>query len=229
MAENKISKFLGFLKLSDSEYDDDYDDIDDVDDEEEEVKAPREKKSSIFRRSQKKEVEDVTYEDIDMDDTDDDIVTRPEPKKPPRKEKVQPVRSEAPAQRERSSSPFRRNSGSSKIVSMTGTRAQGSGSMEVCILKPLTFDNCREVSDTLLTGKAVVINFAAVPTSVAQRIIDFVAGTCYAIEGDIQQISDTIIIVTPKDITISGDIEDILTSGSSNVTVPAFDEREDLL
>ena len=101
--------------------------------------------------------------------------------------------------------------------------------MEVCILKPLTFDNCREVSDTLLTGKAVVINFAAVPTAVAQRIIDFVAGTCYAIEGDMQQVSDTIIIVTPKDITISGDIEDILISGSSSVTVPAFDGRDDLL
>ena len=58
----------------------------------------------------------------------------------------------------------------------------------------------------------------------AQRIIDFVSGSCYAINGNIKQISETIVIVTPEDIDITGDLQEL---ASSNVNVPAFGYSEE--
>ena len=67
-------------------------------------------------------------------------------------------------------------------------------------------------------------NFDAVTTQEAQRIIDFVSGSCYAINGNIKPISDTIVIVTPEDIDITGDLQEL---ASSSVNVPAFGYSEE--
>jgi cell division inhibitor SepF len=65
-----------------------------------------------------------------------------------------------------------------------------------------------------------VINFDLVSLEDAQRIIDFVSGSCYAINGTVKQVADKIVIFTPNDIDITGDFMD---AASSAVTVPAFD------
>ena len=50
------------------------------------------------------------------------------------------------------------------------------------------------------------------------------SGSCYAINGNIKQISETIVIVTPEDIDITGDLQEL---ASSNVNVPAFGYSEE--
>ena len=59
---------------------------------------------------------------------------------------------------------------SSKIVPMHSNIA--SRSMEVCVSKPDEFDTCQEICDIILSGRAAIINFDAVTTQEAQRIID---------------------------------------------------------
>ncbi len=92
--------------------------------------------------------------------------------------------------------------------------------MEVRISRPTDFDSCQEISDIILSGRAAVINFDLVSIEDAQRIIDFVSGSCYAINGTVKQVADKIVIFTPNDIDITGDF---LDSATSNVTVPTFD------
>lgn len=92
--------------------------------------------------------------------------------------------------------------------------------MEVCVLRPSFFDDSREITDILLTGRAAVINLEGIDVEAAQRIIDFISGSCYAMAGNIQKISNYIFIVTPENIDISGDIQNALTSNT--IDVPAF-------
>lgn len=92
--------------------------------------------------------------------------------------------------------------------------------MEVCVLRPTSFDDSRDITDILLTGRAAVINLEGIDVEAAQRIIDFISGSCYAMSGNIQKISNYIFIVTPENIDISGDLQNALTSNT--IDMPAF-------
>ncbi len=97
-----------------------------------------------------------------------------------------------------------------KITPITRRRSSGNG-MEVCVIKPTSFEDSREVTETLLSGRAVVLNFEGLDMDLAQRIIDYTCGTCVAIDGNLRKISSYIFIVTPKSVDISGDLQDLLT------------------
>lgn len=97
---------------------------------------------------------------------------------------------------------------SSRITPLRSKKG-GSG-MEVCVFKPTQFEEAREITDTLLANCTVVLNFEGLDVEIAQRIIDFTSGSCYAIGGNLQKVSNYIFIVTPKSVDISGDFQDIL-------------------
>ena len=82
--------------------------------------------------------------------------------------------------------------------------------MEVCVIKPSSFEDVREITDTLLSGRTVILNMEGLDMALAQRIIDFISGACYAIDGNLQKVSNYIFILTPKAVDISGDIQSIM-------------------
>ena len=88
--------------------------------------------------------------------------------------------------------------------------------MEVCVIKPTTVEDAREITETLLTNRTVVLNLEGLDVDIAQRIIDFTSGSCFAIHGNLQKISHYIFIITPASVDISGDFQDIL-AGSFDV------------
>ena len=98
----------------------------------------------------------------------------------------------------------------------TNSRMNGN---EVCIIKPSSIEDSREITETLLNGKAVVINFEGLHVEISQRIIDFISGSCYALDGNLQKISNYIFIASPNSVDISGDFQDIFGESSDN----AFD------
>ena len=87
---------------------------------------------------------------------------------------------------------------------------------EVCIFKPSSIEDSREITETLLQGKAVIINFEGLHVEISQRIIDFISGSCYALDGNLQKISNYIFIATPNSVDISGDFQDLFNGDDSN-------------
>lgn len=100
---------------------------------------------------------------------------------------------------------------SSKVVPMK--RA-----MEVSMIKPTSIEDAREICDYLLAGKAVVLNMEGIHTEIAQRIIDFTSGATYSMNGNLQKISNYIFIATPESVELSGDFQDLLNSGTLDVS-----------
>lgn len=89
--------------------------------------------------------------------------------------------------------------------------------MEVCVIKPATIEDGREITNTLVSGIAVILNLEGIHVELAQRIIDFTSGSCFAIQGNMQKVSNYIFIATPPNVEISGDFQEIINS-NANVT-----------
>lgn len=108
-----------------------------------------------------------------------------------------------------------------KVTPMKQSRRSSTnmGGMEVCVIKPTTVEDAREITETLLANRTVVLNLEGLDVDVAQRIIDFTSGSCFAINGNLQKISHYIFIITPASVDISGDFQEIL---SGSFDVPAF-------
>ena len=104
-----------------------------------------------------------------------------------------------------------------KVTPLRQTKKVGSG-MEVCVIKPTTVEDAREITETLLANRTVVLNLEGLDMDIAQRIIDFTSGSCFAISGNLQKISNYIFIITPATVDISGDFQNIL-SGSFDVPI----------
>ncbi|MDE7428174.1 MAG: cell division protein SepF [Lachnospiraceae bacterium] len=104
-----------------------------------------------------------------------------------------------------------------KVTPLRQTKKVGSG-MEVCVIKPTTVEDAREITETLLANRTVVLNLEGLDMDIAQRIIDFTSGSCFAISGNLQKISNYIFIITPASVDISGDFQNIL-SGSFDVPI----------
>ena len=96
-----------------------------------------------------------------------------------------------------------------KVTPMRSSKRQGTG-MEVCVIKPTSVEDAREITETLLLNRTVVLNVEGLDVEIAQRIIDFTSGSCFAISGNLQKISNYIFIITPPNVDISGDFANIM-------------------
>lgn len=119
---------------------------------------------------------------------------------------------EAPAEEAPRKSSFAPRSNTTK------SKRLGNG-MEVCVIKPTSVDDAREITDTLLANRTVVLNMEGLDVDIAQRIIDFTSGSTYAINGNLQKISHYIFIITPASVDISGDFPTIM---NDSFDVPQF-------
>lgn len=81
----------------------------------------------------------------------------------------------------------------------------GANNMELCVIKPTSVEDAREITETLLNNRAVILNVEGLDVEVAQRIIDFTSGSTFAISGNLQKISNYIFVITPASVDISGD------------------------
>lgn len=78
---------------------------------------------------------------------------------------------------------------------------------EVCIRKPTSQKDAESICDTLLAGSPVVVNFCGVERNDRQRIMDFVCGCIYSIDGNMEIIKkEEMYIFSPTGIELIGDV-----------------------
>ena len=203
-----LDKFLDAIKLNDDydgdEYlDDEFLDEDDEDEDDEflDDDLNDKPKKKFFEKFARKKSDD------DLDDLDD---FEEEPKasartaaaKAPTKQPEKQIRPAA----------------SSKITPMRSSRRSGqSANAEVCVIKPVSMEDTREIADTLLDNSTVILNLEGLDVELAQRIIDFASGACYSLNGSLQKISSYIFVLGPSTVDITGDLQNILGGSAPSV------------
>jgi cell division inhibitor SepF len=76
---------------------------------------------------------------------------------------------------------------------------------KVVVCEPETFDEVQVLADHLKNRKQIILNFEHTAPEVSQKIIDFISGTTYALEGNSQQLGNNMFIFTPSNVEISKD------------------------
>lgn len=89
----------------------------------------------------------------------------------------------------------------------TNERVQNISS-DLNLFEPHSFAEASRISDYLKANKTVVVNMHRLQKEQSKRVIDFLSGVIYAIDGDIQTIGPRIFLCTPKSISVSGNITD---------------------
>ncbi len=168
------------------------------------------------------------YLDDEYDDYDDYEDDRPRKRilqKNTRDEYDEPVSSQVeriPAQADKAQTAARPKAKPARQAKISPMRSAKRGGMEVCVIRPKSMEDAREITETLLDECTVVLNMEGLDLDIAQRIIDFASGSCYAMHGNLQKISNYIFIITPESVDISGDFQEIL---SGAFDVPSFGTR----
>lgn len=94
-----------------------------------------------------------------------------------------------------------------KVVNIHST-----SQFKVIVLQPDNFDDAKDICDHLKNKKPIVINLSSVQKDVAQRIVDFLSGSVYGLDGNIQKVSNDIFIVAPHNVDIMSHIKEEATN-----------------
>ena len=166
---------------------------------------------------------DDDYDDYDEDeeDTEDDY----------EEEEQKPARRSAPARRSRAAAPVEEEpeededndfgfgsistagSGTSALGSASGFNGpvlhtgSSANKQEVVLFRPGSFNDTSKAADDLRDHKAVIVNMENVDKAMARRVVDFLSGCVYALDGDVKKIAQSAYLFCPHNMEISGDLE----------------------
>ncbi len=88
------------------------------------------------------------------------------------------------------------------------TFADSSSSSKMILFEPRAYSESQQIADYLKKRNAVVVNLKRVTPDQAKRIVDFLSGTLYAINGGLQKLGTGIFLCTPNNVNVEGSISD---------------------
>ncbi|MDF2838211.1 MAG: hypothetical protein K0Q63_3851 [Paenibacillus sp.] len=101
--------------------------------------------------------------------------------------------------------PAAASGGGSNVVSIHSQK-----NVRVVLSEPRSYDEAQEIADHLRSRRAVIVNLQRVRSDLALRIVDFLSGTVYALNGSISKLGPNIFLCTPDSVEIQGAITEML-------------------
>jgi Uncharacterized protein conserved in bacteria len=83
-----------------------------------------------------------------------------------------------------------------------------SSQFKVVVMQPESFEDARDICDHLKSKKPVIVNLEDVQKDCAQRIVDFLSGSVYGLDGEIQKVSSGIFLIAPNNVDIMGEFKE---------------------
>ena len=93
-----------------------------------------------------------------------------------------------------------------KYYDLKPEEALEDGNSKMILLEPRAYSESQQIADHLKKRNTVVVNLKRVTPEQAKRIVDFLSGTIYAINGDLQKIGGGIFLCTPNNVNGQGKI-----------------------
>ncbi|MBM7617787.1 cell division inhibitor SepF [Weissella uvarum] len=77
---------------------------------------------------------------------------------------------------------------------------------KIALYEPRTYADAQTIATQILQGEAVIVNFSAIDERNQLRVLDYIAGATFAVDGDVERVGDEIFVATPHNFEISGSI-----------------------
>ena len=160
------------------------------------------------------------YDDEDYDDYDEELDNFEETE-------------EEPAPRTRRSSPFASSSAAPSAPAAAAAPVaapasatpsfggqvlnMSSGKQEVVLFHAKTFDDAAKAADELCKRKAVILNMENVDKALTRRVVDFLSGSVYALDGRVKKVAQSTYLFCPHNMDVVGDLENIKAEAESYI------------
>ena len=79
-------------------------------------------------------------------------------------------------------------------------------STNIVLFEPRNFDEAEEIGRHIKNKRACCVNLHKMPSEYRQRIIDFLSGVVYGVDGSIKKVGENVILCSPKNLQVAGDI-----------------------
>ena len=158
------------------------------------------------------------YDDEDYDDYDEELDDFEES-------------AEEPAPRARRASPFASNTSAPAAPAAAPATSpapaapsfggqvlnMSSGKQEVVLFHAKTFDDAAKAADELCKRKAVILNMENVDKALTRRVVDFLSGSVYALDGRVKKVAQSTYLFCPHNMDVVGDLENIKAEAESYI------------
>ena len=149
------------------------------------------------------------YAEDDYDDYDEDELA----------EGYEEEAEDRPA-RARRTPAFSVSAGSESAAPSTGFSGQVvsmNNKQEVVLFHPVTFNDTSKAADDLRSKKAVIVNMENVDKAMARRVVDFLSGCAYAVDGKVKKVAQSTYLFCPHNMDVVGDLENLQSEVESYI------------
>lgn len=92
-----------------------------------------------------------------------------------------------------------------RLVSLPGPN-RTAGQIKVSVIRPRSYEEVQQIADHLKERQPVILSLEGVDKPLSRRIIDFMSGTTYALDGKIHRIGEEIFLFAPINVTIDAEM-----------------------
>ena len=148
------------------------------------------------------------YSDEEYDEEyDEEMGDYAEEQEAPRARRSSPF---AATKQEQNASYTPASSGSAPSGGFNGqVLSMGSGKQEVVLFHAKTFDDAAKAADELRRRKAIILNMENVDKTLTRRVVDFLSGSIYALDGSVKKIAQATYLFCPHNMDVVGDLENV--------------------
>lgn len=152
------------------------------------------------------------YGEDEYDDYDDDLDSYEE-EETPRRSRMSDTDSKSYASNETTTSTSNsRSSGfSGQVLSMNSNK------QEVVLFHPSSFNDCTKAADDLRDKKGIIVNLENVDKALSRRVVDFLTGCAYALDGKVNKIAQATYLFSPHNMNVVGDLEAMQAEAESYI------------
>ena len=153
------------------------------------------------------------YGDDEYDDYDDGLDGYEEEETPRRSS-----RSVEPESSPFSAADTAASTGSTRSGSFSGqVLSMNSNKQDMVLFHPASFSDCTKAADDLREKKGIIVNLEKVDKALSRRVVDFLTGCAYALDGKVTKIAQATYLFSPHNMNVMGALDEIPTESESYV------------
>lgn len=93
------------------------------------------------------------------------------------------------------------------VLARHGQAGSRSGPLRITLRRPGAFEQARELAERLRAGEAVILDLNACEREVARRILDFLTGVLWAVDGEVHRVGEGIVLLAPGGVAVGAEEE----------------------
>lgn len=138
---------------------------------------------------------------IELEDDDEEIVEEEKKVRPVREERLREERIRE--DRKPASSPRMETVARTEVTRQTMGGNKYTSQFKMVVIEPNGFEECPKLVDSLKAKKPVIINLENLETDIARKIFDFLSGATYALNGNVQKVTNNIFVFAPENVDVT--------------------------